>query len=62
MPKKIDKNTRYFLDLDLEHRTILKLDYDDRFKLEQTLSNPFHHRIFLTKGQYGKLEKHLAEL
>jgi hypothetical protein len=58
MRKKEDRNTRYFIDLDLRTRKILKWDYDQRDKLAgQELAKPFLHRIFITKGQYNKLEK-----
>ena len=58
MRKKEDQNTRYFIDLDLETGKILKWDYGQRNKLiVQQFSNSSHHRFFLTKGQYNKLEK-----
>lgn len=61
MKNKEDKNTRYFIDLDLATRKILAWDYDDRHKLvAQELNKSSHHRVFITKGQYNKLEsKHL---
>ena len=62
MKDKEDKNTRYFIDLDLNERKILNWDYDQREKLTQHLENPYHHRIFLTKGQYYKLDKKHLEL
>ena len=63
MRKKEDKNTRYFIDLDLKTRKILNWDYDQRDKLVgQELIKPFHHRIFITKGQYNKLKKKYSEL
>jgi len=56
MVKKEDKETRYFIDIDLETRKILTWDYDQRDKLvTQKLSKPSHQRIFITKGQYNKL-------
>jgi hypothetical protein len=61
--KKEDKNTRYFIDLDLKERKILYWDYGQRKKLAgQELTKPFHHRIFITKGQYNKLQKKHLEL
>jgi len=63
MKNKEDKNTRYFIDLDLQTLRILNRDYDQREKLAvQELMKPFHHRIFITKGQYNKLEKKQLEL
>jgi hypothetical protein len=56
--KKEDKDTRYYLDLDLKARKILTWDYDQRYGLAQVLPDPFHHRVFLTKGQYNKLVQH----
>ena len=56
MKKKEDAETRYFIDLDLGTREVLQWDYDQRDKLvRQELSEPSHHRIYLTKGQYNKL-------
>lgn len=63
MKKKEDRETRYYIDLDLKTREILTWDYDNRYDLAgQELANPFHHRIFLTKGQYNKLEQKNLEL
>ncbi len=61
MKKKIDKNTRYYIDVDLKKQKILKWDCDQRTKLEQELKTP-KHRIFITKGQYNKLEKNNLDL
>jgi len=58
MKKKEDKNTRYFIDFDLRTRTIINWDYGQRDKLAvQELAQPFHHRVFISKGQYNKFEK-----
>lgn len=58
MKKKEDKNTRYFVDLDLKERRVLNWDYDQKDKLiVQELANHYHHRIFITKGQYNKLDE-----
>lgn len=54
--KTQNEDTRYFIDLDLKTKKIVKIDYDNRFNLEQDLEFPLH-RIFITKGQYNKLEK-----
>lgn len=61
MRKKEDENTRYFIDLDLKTQKILNWDYDQRDKLVQELTEPFHQRIFISKGQYHKLEKKYLE-
>ena len=55
--KKIDSNTRFYIDLDIKKKNIIGWGYGQRQKLEQILLNPNHRRIFITKGQYGKLEK-----
>ena len=56
MSKKIDSNTRFYIDLDIETKKIIGWDYGQRQELIQELSNPNHLRIFITKGQYNKLE------
>jgi hypothetical protein len=63
MRKREDRNTRYFIDLDLETRRILGWDYDQRDKLVvQKLTKLSHHRVFVTKGQFNKLEKKELEI
>jgi len=62
MREKEDGETRYFIDLDLKTGKILGWNYDRRDRLAQVLSRPFHHRIFITQGQYNKLEKKYSEL
>ena len=52
--KLIDKNTRFFLDIDLTSKEVVNLDYDNRFKIKQHIEAPFH-RVFITEGQYNKL-------
>lgn len=56
--KKQDKETRYYVDLDLRAQKIIKWDYDQRDRLVgQEPARPSLHRVFLTKGQYNKLVK-----
>ncbi len=62
MKKHEDKNTRYFIDFDLKERKILTWDYDQKDKLSQELPDSSHHRIFITKGQYNKLNKKISEV
>ena len=63
MRNKEDKDTRYFVDLDLNTRSILNWDCGQRQLLAgQELANPSHHRIYLTRGQYNKLEKKYSEV
>lgn len=61
MKKKEDSDTRYFIDLDLKAGTIIGWDFDQRHGLTQDLETP-RHRVFITKGQYKKLEKKQSEL
>lgn len=55
MPKKIDSNTRFYIDLDIKKKTIIGWNYGQRQDLEQVLPNPNHRRIFITRWQYNKL-------
>ena len=58
MKKKEDKNTRYFMDVDLSEQKILGWDYDQKeILIKEKQTEPHKHRIFLTKGQYYKLDK-----
>lgn len=62
MGKPQDNNTRYFIDLDLKAGKILGWDYAQRQGLAQELPGPSTVRVFITKGQYNKLEKQHSEL
>ncbi len=63
MEKKTDRETRYFIDLDLKTRAILNWDCAQRHDLVgQELASPFYHRIYLTRGQFHKLQKKNLEL
>ena len=53
---KIDSDTRFYIDLDLKTKEIIGWDSGDRKKLDQKLPNPSHRRIFITKGQFNKLD------
>lgn len=57
-----DKDTRYFLDLDLRTGKILGWDHGQRHSLQQEINHPDQQRVFLTKGQYKKLESKAAQL
>lgn len=61
MFKNQDKETRYYIDLDLENDKVIKIDYDQRENIVQELSDPSHQRVFITKGQYNKLVKRKKE-
>lgn len=63
MRKKEDSETRYYIDLDLKSGEILSWDYDQRDRLiKQGSAKPSHHRVFITKGQYNKLENKYSKL
>lgn len=57
MDKIEDKETRYYIDLDLASRKIISWNYGPRLELKQTLDSPFMSRVFVSKGQYNKLIK-----
>jgi hypothetical protein len=59
MRKRQDKDTRYFIDLDLAKGKVLNWSFGQRDKLAVNLSEPTHQRVFITKGQYNKLEKRI---
>jgi hypothetical protein len=61
MTHKRDKNpTYYFIDVDLKSRQLIGWGTERKDKVEVQLTSGFH-RVFLTKGQYNKLEKHLRQ-
>jgi len=55
MTKKIDSNTRFYIDIDIKTKKVIGWDYGSRYELEQELADPDLKRIFITKGQYNKL-------
>jgi hypothetical protein len=63
MRREEDENTRYFIDLDLATQRIVRWDYGQRDKLAvEDPTHPTHHRVFITKGQYNKLDAKHSEL
>ena len=61
MANKMDKNpTYYFIDVDLKSRQLIGWGTEKKDKVEVHLTSGYH-RVFLTKGQYNKLEKKLRE-
>ena len=58
MSNKNDGNSRlyYFIDVDLQSRQIIGWGFARKDEVEVHLTNGFH-RVFLSKGQYNKLEK-----
>ncbi|MFA5080355.1 MAG: hypothetical protein WC472_01890 [Candidatus Paceibacterota bacterium] len=57
MTKTIDLNTRFYIDIDLKTKKVIGWDYGQRQEIIQELPDPNHCRIFITKGQYNKLDK-----
>lgn len=57
MMPRIDKETRFYLDVDLKSRKVLGWGYGQRQRLEQKLPGSDQRRIFITLGQYHKLEE-----
>ena len=56
MSKIQDKNTRYFIEIDLKNLKIIRCSFDQKENLDKGRQNdPGIHRLFLTKGQYTKL-------
>ncbi len=56
--KREDRETRYFIDLDIQTRKILEWGFDPRSKLvKQEPTGQSHVRVFITRGQYNKLDK-----
>ena len=56
MTKTEDRNTRYFIDIDLKTQKVIGPGFDQRENLDKgRQSNPAIHRLFLARGQYAKL-------
>ncbi len=51
----------YFIDIDLESRQIIGWGREGKETVEFELTNGYH-RLFLSKGQYNKLERKLSQL
>jgi hypothetical protein len=61
MTKRTDKNPTYcFIDVDVKTRRIIGWGTETKDKVEVRLTSGYH-RVFLTKGQYNKLEKQLRQ-
>jgi hypothetical protein len=61
MTTQRDKNpSYYFIDVDLESRQLIGWGTEKKDRVEVHLT-PGYHRVFLTKGQYNKLERKLRE-
>ena len=56
MTKIQNRDTRYFIEIDLVTLKIVGNGYDQKQNLDEgRQTNPKLHRLFLTKGQYNKL-------
>ena len=61
MTDKKDRNpTYYFIDVDLKSRQLVGWGTETKDKVEVRLTSGFH-RVFLSKGQFNKLERQLRE-
>ena len=50
-----DKDTRYYIDIEIETLKVTNYGYDHRSNLDKGRQlDPNSHRLFLTKGQYNK--------
>ncbi|MCP4431433.1 MAG: hypothetical protein GY806_10675 [Gammaproteobacteria bacterium] len=55
MGKIQNRDTRYFIEIDLETLKIVDDGYDQKENLDGgRQNNPKIHRLFLTRGQYNK--------
>lgn len=55
MEKAQNKDTRYFIEIELDSLKIIGNGYDQKQNLDKGRQNsPNVHRLFLTKGQYNK--------
>lgn len=63
MTQPEDKDTRYYIDLNLATRQVVTWGFDQKDNLvhEQVLDEPYH-RLFVTKGQYYKLDRRNCEI
>jgi hypothetical protein len=56
MSRVQDKDTRYFIEIDLHSLKIIKCSFNQKENLNKgRQTNANVHRLFLTKGQYNKL-------
>lgn len=51
-----NKDTRYFIEIDLTNMKILKCSFEQKDNLDKGRQHdPAVHRLFITEGQYAKL-------
>jgi len=61
--RREDSETRYFIDLDVKTRKVLDWGFDQRDKLvKHEPAKSSHLRIYVTRGQFNKLEKKSMDL
>ena len=58
--KRAKNPTYYFIDIELKSRRLIGWGTETKDKVEVQLTSGYH-RVFLSKGQYNKLEKQLRE-
>jgi hypothetical protein len=58
--KRLKNPTYYFIDVDVKSRQLIGWGTETKDKVEVHLTTGYH-RVFLTKGQYNKLERKLRE-
>jgi hypothetical protein len=57
-----DKDTRYFIEIDLDSLKVIKCSFDQKDNLDKgRQGDPAIHRLFITKGQYSKLVTRCAK-
>jgi hypothetical protein len=61
IPKRDKNPTYYFIDLDLKSRRLIGWGTETKDKVEVRLTKGYH-RVFVTKGQYNKLERQLRSV
>jgi hypothetical protein len=52
---KEDKDTRYYVHIELRSHKVVSWDYGHKEKLSQQSIPETEHRVYLTRGQYNKL-------
>lgn len=55
MAKEDDKNTRYYIGIDTKTKKVIGWNFGDRFDLAKEPEANGIVRIYITKGQYKKL-------
>ncbi|WDD97436.1 hypothetical protein [Thalassomonas actiniarum] len=56
MSKIQDKDTRYFIEINLATLKVTRCGYDQKENLDKgRQTNPAVHRLFVTEGQFNKM-------